>query len=146
MAINGDIIILSVYDATATAYKPIACLTSNGLNETRNVIESQTKCNPGETTKTKGSRNYNVSAEGEYIDTTSVGGETAKASHDFLKSLSDGDDLINWRMSTGLADTPFYYGVSIITDLSLTAPANDTTTFSCTLEGSGAIVTIDPLL
>lgn len=143
MAINGDILILSVHDGTA--YRPTACLTSNSLSETTTVRESNTKCDPGETIKSKGVRSYNISLEGEYIDTTSVGGDTAKASHDFLKTLADGVDNINWRMATGLADTPFYYGNGILSDLSITAPANENTTFSATLDGSGAIVTVDPL-
>jgi len=143
MAINGDLIILSVYDGAA--YRPVACLTSNSLSETTNVLESVTKCNPGETLKTKGTRSYNISAEGEYIDTTSAGGQTTLASHDYLKTLADAGN-INWRMATGLADNPFYYGEAIITDLGLTAPANEITTFSATLEGSGAIVTTDPLI
>lgn len=143
MAINGDVIILSVHDGAA--YRPVACLTSNSLNETTNVITSNTKCFPNETKKSKGARDYNISAEGEYIDTTSVGGQTTLASHDFLKTLADGADNVNWRMATGLEDTPFYYGEAIITDLSMTAPTNDNTTFSATLDGSGAIVTVDPL-
>ena len=143
MAINGDLIILSVYDGAA--YRPVACLTSNSLSETTNVLESVTKCNPGETLKTKGTRSYNISAEGEYIDTTSAGGQTALASHDYLKTLADAGN-VNWRMATGLADNPFYYGEAIITDLGLTAPANEITTFSATLDGSGAIVTTDPLI
>ena len=143
MAINGDLIILSVYDGAA--YRPVACLTSNSLSETTNVLESVTKCNPGETLKTKGTRSYNISAEGEYIDTTSAGGQTTLASHDYLKTLADAGNM-TWRMATGLADNPFYYGEAIITDLGLTAPANEITTFSATLDGSGAIVTTDPLI
>lgn len=146
MAINGDVLILAFYDADNTTYRPAACLTSNSVNETTNVRESITKCNPGETIKSKGTRNYNISLEGEYIDTTSVGGQTTLASHDYIKTLAEGEDNIIWRMATGLADTPFYYGEGIITDLSLTAPANENATFSATLDGSGAIVTVDPTI
>tara|TARA_R110000796_G_scaffold93135_3_gene197606 strand:+ start:944 stop:1387 length:444 start_codon:yes stop_codon:yes gene_type:complete len=142
--IQGDVIILSVYDVTGTAYKPVACLTSNSLNQTATINESQTKCTPGVVTKTKGATAYNISAEGEYIDTTSVGGSTTLASHDFLKALFEGSANVFWRMSTGLADTTFYYGESIISDLSLSAPTAENSTFSSTLEGTGAIVTVDP--
>jgi len=143
MAINGDTLILSVYDGAA--YRPVACLTSNALNQTRNIIESQTKCDPGETIKTAGTKNYTVTGEGEYIDTTSAGGFTTRASHDYLKTIFEGQDTVTWRLATGLTDNPNYYGTGIISDLSLTAPANDTTTFSVTIEGSGAIVTVDPV-
>lgn len=143
-AIKGDAVIFSVWDDTGSAYRPVACLTSNSLTQTTTVNESQTKCNPGETTKSKGSRSYSVGLEGEYIDTTSVGGETALASHDFLMDLSEAPENIFWRMSTGLADTPFYYGESIMSDLALTAPAGEDATFTGTLEGTGGIVRIDP--
>ena len=58
--IKGDVIILSLWNGT-DAYEPIACLTSNSLSLTRNVIESQTKCDPGLITKTPGSYSYNIS-------------------------------------------------------------------------------------
>tara|TARA_R110002051_G_scaffold308116_1_gene379509 strand:- start:12424 stop:12873 length:450 start_codon:yes stop_codon:yes gene_type:complete len=142
--IKGDALILSIYDEDNTAYRPVACLTSNSLNRTVNIIESQTKCAPGEIEKTKGTQTYSLSADGEYQDSTSVGGSTATASHDYLMEAMD-NDAITWRMSTGLADTPFYYGTAIISDLSLTGDAGDAvSTFSTTFEGSGLIVTTDP--
>ena len=58
------------------------------LAQTRNIIESQTKCDPGLVVKDAGSLTYEISFEGQYIDTTSTGGETDKASHDYLKTRS----------------------------------------------------------
>ena len=46
MSIKGEVVILSIWDGTS-AYEPLACLTSNSLSETVDIIESQTKCNPG---------------------------------------------------------------------------------------------------
>ena len=43
MSINGNLVILSVWNKV-DAYEPLACLTSNTLSETTNIIESQTKC------------------------------------------------------------------------------------------------------
>ena len=63
--IKGDAEILSLWDGLA--YVPFACLTSSSLAETRNVIESQTKCDPGFVTRTAGSYSYEISFEGEYI-------------------------------------------------------------------------------
>lgn len=139
--IKGEAIILYVWDSSI--YRPIACLTSNSLSETVNIIESQTKCDPGIVTKTAGSKNYELSVEGEYIDTTSVGAEVTKASHDYLRSLLGSD--VDWKMDTGLTDTDAYFGTAIISDLSLDNPAGDElSTFSATMSGSGAIVTVDP--
>lgn len=141
--IKGDALVLSVHDGTA--YRPVACLTSNSLNQTRGIIETQTKCDPGLIQRAAGVLAYEISAEGQYIDTTSVGGDTAKASHDYLKTLMEAGNEIIWKMSTGLADTTDYFGSAIMTDLSADAPTGDEfASFSCTLSGDGAISTTDP--
>jgi hypothetical protein len=139
--IKGEDLVLYVHDGTV--YRPIACLTSNSLSETQNIIESQTKCDPGLVIKDAGTKSYEISAEGQYIDTTSATAEITKASHDYLHTIMGTSKT--WKMDTGLTDTVAYYGTAIIGDLSLDAGAGDElSTFSCTLAGSGAIVTVDP--
>ena len=141
--IKGELLILSVWDSSI--YRPIACLTSNSLSETQSIIESQTKCDPGVIIKTPGTYSYELSAEGEYIDTTSVGAEVTQASHDYLHSVFGTE--VTWRLATGLADTAFYYGTAIIADLSGDFAAGDElATFSASLSGSGSIVEVDPEL
>ena len=141
--IKGENLILYVHDSSL--YRPIACLTSNSLSETTNIIESQTKCNPGVIIKDAGTYSYELSAEGQYIDTTSAGAEVTKASHDYLRSLQG--TTVTWKMSTGLTDTPFYYGTALISDLSADfASGDDLATFSCSLSGSGLIVEVDPIV
>ena len=83
--LKGEIGILHVYDTSA--YKPIACITDRTLDKELNVIESQTMCNPGEVDKTPGTINRTASVSGLCIDTTSAGGDTAKASYDALDIL-----------------------------------------------------------
>jgi predicted secreted protein len=134
-------LILSVWDSSI--YRPIACLTSNSLSETQNIIESQTKCDPGVITKIAGSYSYELSAEGEYIDTTSSGAEITMASHDYLHSIFG--STVTWRLATGLTDNDFYFGTAILNDLSMDAAAgDDLATFSASLTGTGLIVEIDP--
>jgi len=143
-AIKGENGILYIY---ATTWKPIACLTSNSLNTTVGVIESQTKCDPGVVKKQAGTFSYTIDAEGEYIDTTSVGGDTAKVSHDALLALQMAKTLVTWKLDTDVTDATSikYYGDAYITDLSDTAGSGDeVTTFSATLDGDGAIVLVDP--
>jgi len=141
--IKGEALILYVWDSSA--YRPIACLTSNSLAQTKNIIESQTKCDPGVILKDSGSTTYEVTFEGQYIDTTSVGAEITKASHDYLLSIFSDTDRKIWKMDTGLADNIAYYGEGIFSDLSLDAAAGDElATFSGTLSGSGAVSTTDP--
>ena len=140
--IKGELGILYVHDGTL--YRPIACLTSNSLNTAVSIIESQTKCNPGEVIKQAGTLSYTLDAEGEYIDTTSVGGETTKASHDYLLTAQMDLLPITWKLDTGVTGA-VYYGSAILSDLTLDQGAGDEiSTFSVTLEGSGAIVTTDP--
>jgi len=139
--IHGKLGILSIWDSTA--YKPIACLTSNSLATSLSVIESNTKCDPGNTVRNADQFSYDLSADGEYIDTTSVGGSTTLASHDFLLELQMAKTNVTWKLDSGLADT-IYYGTAIISDLNLDQPSDANSTFSATLSGSGAIVLVDP--
>jgi len=145
--IKGENGILYVYDEQASAYKPIACLTSNSINSTIEAIDSQTKCAPGVTVKSAGVFAYSVSLEGEYIDTTSVGGDTTKKSHDALLALQLNKQLLNWKIDTDITDGDSikYYGEALLTDLTLDQATNENSTFSGTLDGSGLILTEDPM-
>ena len=143
--IKGDVLILSIHDGSA--YRPLACLTSNSISESMGVIETITKCDPGVTQKQAGTYSYEISAEGEYIDTTSAGSEITKASHDYLHSIFAAGTEVTWKMATGIADTAAYYGTGYFTELSADAPTGDEfATFSCTLSGDGSIVTVDPIV
>ena len=145
--IKGDAIILYVWDAAL--YRPVACLTSNSLNQTRNIIEAQTKCDPALVIKEGGSLSYEITFEGLYIDTTSIppAGNPLLASHDYLKTVIEAGLPITWQLDTGLVDNPNYWGTGILSDLGMDAPAGDEfVNFSGTLAGSGAIVEVDPNL
>lgn len=141
--IQGDTLILSVWDG-ALAYRPVACLTSNSFSAAVEVLETKTKCDPGNTVKTYGSASYTLSLEGQYIDTTSAGGETTKASHDYLLGLLDAKTERTFSLATGLADTPTYYMQGIITDLELAGDAGENATFSATVEVTGGYTTTNP--
>jgi hypothetical protein len=143
LPIKGEVGILYVVDGSA--YKPVACLTSNSLSTAVSVIESNTKCNPGVTKVQGGIYSYSLDAEGEYIDTTSEGGDTTKVSHDYLVQLQLTKELVTWKLSTGVTGAT-YYGNALISDLSLDmGSGDDLATFSLTLNGDGEISTVDPL-
>ena len=147
MSIRGEKGILYIWD-TSAVYKPVACLTSNGLNSTLSMIESTTKCFPGVVKKTPGTLSYSIDAEGEYIDTTTIGGDDAKTSHDTLFLLQQDKTLVTWKLDTNVdeATSVKYYGYAYITDLSATFGSGDeVTTFSLTLDGDGDILTYDPM-
>jgi hypothetical protein len=146
--IKGEVGILSLWDATITtpAYLPIACATSHTLDTSTSIIESNTKCDPGVTIKQAGVFSYTISLDGQYLDTTSAGAPDLDTlgSHDYLLALQQTGAVVEFELDTGLADTT-YYGDAIISDLSLTQGSGDEiSTFSLTLNGSGAIVTTDP--
>jgi hypothetical protein len=122
-------------------------LTSNSLNTAVSIIESRTKCDPGVVKKTAGVFSYTIDAEGEYIDTTSVGGDNTKDSHDALLVLQQARALITWKIDTNVTDAGSikYYGQALITDLKLTQGSGDeVSTFTATLDGDGAISQINP--
>jgi predicted secreted protein len=142
--IKGELGLLYINDGTI--YRPLACLTSSSFSPNVSIIESMTKCNPGVVTKTAGMFTYTLEAEGEYIDTTSVGGDTTKASHDYLFTKLVAKLPVNWKLDTGVTGV-IYYGTAIITNLPLEQGAGDElSTFSITMEGSGEVVKVDPLL
>lgn len=142
LPIKGEVGILYIHDGTL--YRPVSCLTSNSLSSAVSIIESQTKCNPGQIIKQAGTFSYTIDAEGEYIDTTSVGGETTKASHDYLLTKQQALTAVTWKLDTGVVGA-VYYGSAILSDLSLDQGAGDEiSTFSVTLDGSGEITTSDP--
>jgi hypothetical protein len=96
--IKGEFGVLFI--AEDEAWLPIACLTSNSLASTVAEITRQTKCAPGVTEKSAGSFNYTLSAEGEYIDTTTAGGDDTKVSHDKLLALQIAKSLVTWKLDT----------------------------------------------
>ncbi|WP_407535416.1 phage tail tube protein [Elizabethkingia miricola] len=143
----GKDIILYVHDGTA--YRPVACLTSNGLNVTQEMRDLPvTKCSPDKK-KAKGALSYEIPFEGQFIDTTSVGGSTAKASYDFLlkhiKEAKDTEALTFWKQTTsnGATVVDTSYGKGSITSLQLTAPAEGEATFQGTLQGEGWVSKTD---
>jgi hypothetical protein len=145
MAIKGENGIVYVWQTSA--YKPIACLTSTSLTSALSIIESTTKCFPGVTKKTPSTVNNTISCEGEFIDTTTIGGDTAKASHDALFLLQQAKTKVTIKYDTDISnpESTKYYGEAYFTDLELTQGSGDEiSTFSVTIEVDGAIVLTDP--
>ena len=135
--IQGNVLILDIWDGAA--WRPISCATSNTWSSSVDIRETETKCNPGVVEKAPGPVNNSFDVEGEYIDTTSVGGYTTQASHDYLQSVQNVKK--SFRFSTGLADNPYQYVDGIISDLELTGDVNEVATFSCTMEADAVSTT-----
>ena len=143
--IKGEHGVVYIWDSLA--WKPIACLTSNSLSSTLSIIESTTKCNPGVVGKTPGTINNSIDAEGEFIDTTTIGGDTAAVSHDKLFALQQAKTKVQFKYDPDITNTDMakYYGDAYFTDLTLDQGSGDEiSTFSVTIEVDGAISTTDP--
>lgn len=137
--INGDLAILSIRRAGQMV--PIACLTSNGLAEALTFNEVQTKCDPGVIITTPNAYSYTVPLEGVLTDTTSVGGDTALASWDYLRTLMRTKTQVEWQIVIG--DPAFITdgGFGYFENLEMTAPVGENITFTGTIRGTGDITT-----
>lgn len=133
--LKGDEKMLYAWDGLA--YRPIACITSNELSSSAEVKESKNKCNPGVTSVEYSSINKSVSIEGEALDTTTAGGDSAKASFDFLEDAQDSQEKLDIKLDTGLEDAGSKFATVIIQDLTETAAAGEIVTFSATLNFDG---------
>jgi hypothetical protein len=139
--IKGDAVILSIWNGT-DAYEPIGCLTSNEINITRNIIEAQTKCDPGLIIKQAGSTTSEIPFEAIYIKT-----EAGKTDFDALLAFINvaSGSTVTWKMSSDQTSPTDYYGTAILADLTLSASAGDEfATYSGTLSNTGLITTTDP--
>ncbi|MCP4989127.1 MAG: hypothetical protein GY928_24635 [Colwellia sp.] len=137
--IKGYAVIFSIYDTSA--WEPIACVTSSSLSESVNVDEKETKCDPGNIVKSAGSYSYEISGDGEYIDSAV---DTGKQSHRELVTLMRAKTLVEWRMATGITVTDEEFGSGYITSCELTGEAGSDASFSFTISGTGAITGTDP--
>ena len=135
--VNGDNSVLSILrDAD---YVPIACLTSNGTSETVTFNEVQTKCDPGVIISTPNAYSYTKSLDGLLTDTTSVGGDTALASWDYLSSLMRNKTLIYWKEEIGSPAFVTEFGEGYLESLEMVAAAGDNITFTGSIKGTGDI-------
>lgn len=135
--------ILSVWDTTAEAYKPLACLTSTSHSLSGTTVEKVNMCTEGKTITKLQSINETVDFEGEVIDTT---GDTARVSLADLKSLmreqaSDGqpDEFRLERDFDG-----FLYFPGQFLSLSDTYSADSDATFTGQLGIQGEVTEVDP--
>lgn len=126
--IKGDAGLLSRWDADASAYLPVACLTSFSHTQTQGETTRQTFCNPGVIEKGPGVVDPGtVDFEGLFLDTTSAppSGDDTKESWDALHDIQDTGAVSDWRLEVDLADTIFYFS-GWLNSLTLTFGGGDT--------------------
>lgn len=142
--IKGSEGTLSYWDGTA--YKPVVCLTSSSVQKTMNMLDKVNMCTDGETVQSPNGITRSVGIEGEAIDTTDLGGQSAKASlqelDDLQETQNDTGVPTDFRLSRGPLGYRYFPG--FITDLSDSFDAGQDATFSATLSVKGKFLEVDP--
>lgn len=93
--IFGDVRILYISDGGI--YKPVACLTSNPMEEEVEMLDTTTVAQNGWRTSIPTNQGYTISFEGMQI-VTGEGGDEARLSYDSLKLIKRLRQRIDWRI------------------------------------------------
>jgi predicted secreted protein len=117
-------------------YMPIACLTSNGIEESSETIETTTRDNNGWKTDKVVVQSYSVPFAGLQINSTVAGGVFNVASYDRIKMMKRAKTLLDWKIQ-GTIYPIVDYGQGTITQLSSTESAGEFLSFSGLLLGFG---------
>lgn len=145
---SGSLFML--YIRNSGTWKPVACLTSNGISESWDFAETVTKCDPGVTRRKPTTYSYEIPFEGVFTDTSGAGGDTAKASWDVIKGIARAKTLTEYQIALlntdGTESTNFaaQFGSAYFSALDITAAEGEFITFSGTLLGDGDITEVDP--
>lgn len=142
--VNGTEGVVSFYDDTADAWKPIGCETSHTLEENQDIDTADgNKCEPTPP-KSQGDYSYTLSIDAQLISTDHED-YSDKANYEWLRDLfktsRDEKEPVEWRLSDKNGDE---YGEAYITSLSKTGTHGEVATFSVSLEGVGEISETDP--
>lgn len=140
---DGDVLVTYIYDTTATAYEPIGCSSSDSLSESLEVEEFQTKCEPGVIKRSPGAANWEISGDGRFIDEDV---DTGRQSHKKLSGYLRNKTRVLVRQATGVAATPFEYMYGYVTSVEKSGESGTSITYSYTISGDSAIVTVDPIV
>jgi len=132
--VNGEDRILFV--KIDGAFMPIACLTSNGIDENTQTIETTTRENEGWQTDKALVQNYSIPFAGLQINTTVAGGKFNVASYDRLKILKRNKTLLEWKIQ-GTIYPVVDYGRGTIIQLSSAETVGEFLSFSGTILGFG---------
>lgn len=135
---------LAVWDATAAAYVPIACITSRSESNASNVMEKTNACTEGKTVKTITSITRTVSVSGEVVTDNDVN------SLDDLRALQDSLEAHTFKVYKtsgvgGKVETPEYFEATI-ENLNADYPTGEgeSATFTMDLAIDGDYTLVDP--
>ena len=117
---------------------PIGCLTSNGISEEVETLDSTTVDNKGWKTQVLTNQSYSIDFSGIVINSL-IGINSDKVSYDRLKLIKRDRQLINWKIEDGLSNES---GQGQIISLSSETNIDEFISFSATLQGYGKPFTV----
>jgi predicted secreted protein len=124
-----DYLLLADIDGDGT-FKPVACLTSNAITSSLNVIDATSKC--GNQMQPGPAYNQTIKADGFAIDQT---GTASKDSYNQLYSAFVGKTIFAIKMgeATPVSGNVVYSGNVFISSFDVTAADKEDVKFSATL-------------
>ena len=131
--VNGTLIAL-YKDVSGTLTK-IANLTSTDFELTKDTIDATNKDGSNYKEFLVGLSNWTMSAEGIFEED---GSTTNFSPKDLLDDMIAGD-AITVVMTSNVTGDLKLTGSAVMTSFAWNAPVNDVATFSCSLQGSGAL-------
>lgn len=142
--VKGNDVIVSFYDTTAAAWKPVGCETSHTFTETQEITTSEgNKCSPTPQ-KALGAYDYTLSIDAEMVASDDPD-FSDKSSYEFMRGLAktqrDDNEPIQWALLGGNEDV---YGTAYISELSRDGSFGEDATFSISLDGIGETEDTDP--
>jgi len=131
---NGTLI--SIYKVIATVNTKIANATSNDFTITKDMIETTNKDSAGAKEYIAGEYGYTMSVEGMFEEDASVGALISWK--EIMTDLMAGTE-ITIVMTSALTGDLKLSGAALFSDLKLTAPQNAVSTFTASIQGTGAL-------
>ena len=131
---NGTLI--AIYKDVAGTLTKIANATSNDFSITKDMIETTNKDSAGSKEYIAGEYGYTMSVEGMFEEDASVG--SGISWKEIITDLLAGTS-VTIVMTSNVSGDLKLSGSAFFNDLSLTAPQNDVTTFTASIQGTGAL-------
>jgi predicted secreted protein len=131
---NGTLI--AIYKDVAGTLTKIANATSNDFSITKDMIETTNKDSGGAKEYIAGEYGYTMSVEGMFEEDASVG-----ASISWKEMITDllAGTAVTIVMTSNVTGDLKLSGSAFFNDLKLTAPQNAVSTFTASIQGTGAL-------
>ena len=135
-AINGTDI--TVYDSSGVL---VAYAQSGTLNVNHSTRDISNKESSGWAEAMEGQRNWDISVDGAYAWEDVSGTALTNGADDLLNSyiITRSSFVIRFGNTDGTVDNVYYEGTCWLTSFSVSAPTEDTATYSLSFTGTGAL-------